>query len=97
MGGWMSCACRRSDACGKWATKRLAGLLTPCTGFATSSGAQALKRVARSLHPCLGQHVGSVRRLLPGLGPERGSVVTPASLMREALRARVQAGGHVPE
>ena len=55
------------------------------------AGTQAIRRVARAEHPGFNHRVGDLRRLVPGKGLGEGDLVTPAGLLMEALRARVQA------
>jgi len=53
------------SACGKWAQRRPGGLLLPCSGTPTESGAKDLRRLASGKHP--ERKAGQDLLFLPGL------------------------------
>ncbi len=58
-----------------------------CTKNQPKQGTAALKRIAKYLHPLKNWKVTEIRHLVPR--GRLGAFVTPASLLLEALRARV--------
>ena len=76
--------------CGKWGTKRFGGLEQACQLKPTSAGAAVLKRLAAGRHPVLNLPVGPSAKVAKD-GSLLQSVVTPAELRLNAVRARLKA------
>ena len=74
--------------CGKWGTKRFGGLEQACQLKPTSAGAAVLKRLAAGRHPVLNLPVGPSAKVAKD-GSLLQSVVTPAELKLNAVRARL--------